>query len=52
MKNITEKNTKAEILDGAMEYIAHLEETRHTKECVRGFTLMAFVIGLFAGLGI
>ena len=50
MIEINSKNTKAEIIAGAEEYITHLEDTLYNPQQVVILSLVALVIGFLSGL--
>ena len=48
--NIDERSKKSDIIDGCMEYVAHVESNTMDKSTVTRLCLIWAVIGLFAGL--
>ena len=50
MTNVTERSSKADIIDGALEYCDHLESTRMDRSEVVRLSIVWCLIGLAAGL--
>ena len=48
--NIDERSKKSDIIDGCMEYVAHVEASHVDKVTVTRLCLIAMTVGLFAGL--
>ena len=48
--NVDERSKKSDIIDGCMEYVAHVEANSFDKEHVRNLCVFWAVLGLFVGL--
>ena len=48
--NVTRRNTKEEIIQGALEHIDYIESNSFTKKQTTYLVVSALVVGLFAGL--
>lgn len=46
--NVTEKSTKAELIEGAYDYIDHVERTMFNRKQALILCCIAFVLGLAA----